>query len=566
MRPGPVPSDLVVIPAPAPSLWEDRQWSFRSLKIPGGTVMRIPLLSESTPAEKRILKSFPTGEVVELPTVDSRRTVRAAVIRDLLLKTDLPLGAGAALRVIGAKITGRLDLEGVIIKVPIFLSKCVFDEPPCFSDAELFTLRLPGCVLPGLSAPGLRTKSDVELNGGFTCSGKVDLLGAQVGGLLRLSDATILNPGKEALVMSRASVASGLLAGGLHVDGQLRMISARIGGLLSLRHAVLSNPGQIALQAERLEVGESIFFQHDFTAEGRVVLQNSTIGGGVDAESANFNAPGMTCLNMIRSNVGRNIGLSGAKFKGNVRLNGATVAGRVSFVNTEFVPEQNAELSLDNVRVPTVRLRYDVAPYSLTLRHAHFEVMEDDPQAWPDKLSLTGCSYSTLDSATETTVAQRLSWLARSDDGYRPQPYEQLIAAYRANGEEQQARRVALEKQRLRRRTLSWPGRVLGLALEFTVGYGYRVWLAAVWLLAFLVAGTVTFTIWPAQPTGTGHIPAFQPFVFSLDLLLPIVNLGQADNWQAEGAVRWFAWGLILAGWGLTTAVAAGITRVLNRT
>ena len=106
---------------------------------------------------------------------------------------------------------------------------------------------------------------------------------------------------------------------------------------------------------------------------------------------------------------------------------------------------------------------------------------------------------------------------------------------------------------------------MLGLALDFTVGYGYRVWLAAVWLCAFLVAGTIVFTVWPAQPSGTGHIPPFQPFVFSLNLLLPIVNLGQTDNWQAQGALRWFAWALILVGWGLTTAVAAGVTRVLNR-
>jgi hypothetical protein len=532
----------------------------------GGDVMAIDLVSDSTPAERHILKSFPSGEIVELQGVDGRCTVRAAVIKDLLLKTDLTLGSGAALRVIGAKITGRLDLEGTVIKVPIFLSKCVFDEPPCFRDAEVLTLRLPGCVVPGLSAGGLRAKSDVELHDGFTCNGALDLLGAQMGGLLRLSDATVNHPGQDALVLSRASVASSLLAGRLHVDGQVRMISTRIDGLLSLRSAVLSNPGQVALQAERIEVGESVFFQQNFTADGRVILQNSKIGGGIDGASASFSAPpGVTCLNMIRISVGRNIGLPQAKFEGNVRLDGATVAGRISFTDTEFVSGQNPELCLDNVKVPVVRLRYAVAPHLLTLRHAHFEVVEDDPRTWPEKLILTGCTYNSLDSATETTVDQRLSWLTRSDDGYKPQPYEQLIAAYRADGEEQQARRVALEKERRRRGTLGWPGRVLGLTLEFTVGYGYRVWLAAVWLFAFLVAGTVVFTIWPALPSGTGHIPPFQPFVFSLNLLLPIVNLGQTDNWQAQGALRWFAWGLILAGWGLTTAVAAGVARVLNR-
>ena len=231
---------------------EDSTGSLRSIEMRGGEFMAIDLL----PAERHVLRSFPSGEIADLTKVRSGRTIQAAVIKELLLKTDVPPGSGAALRIVGAKITGRLDLEGIIVRVlspaqmrvrgGALLQRCGGADP---SAAD--------CVVPGLSAGGLRAKGDVELNDGFTCNGALNLLGAQVGGALRLSDAVIRHQGEHAaLVLSRASVASSLLAGGLHVAGEVRMISTRIDGLLNSRGATLSNPGQIALEAERLDVGE----------------------------------------------------------------------------------------------------------------------------------------------------------------------------------------------------------------------------------------------------------------------------------------------------------------------
>ena len=53
-------------------------------------------------------------------------------------------------------------------------------------------------------------------------------------------------------------------------------------------------------------------------------------------------------------------------------------------------------------------------------------------------------------------------------------------------------------KQRHRRGTLNLPGRVAGRLLDVTVGYGYRPWLAAVWLVLLQTAGTVAFA--PDRP------------------------------------------------------------------
>lgn len=54
---------------------------------------------------------------------------------------------------------------------------------------------------------------------------------------------------------------------------------------------------------------------------------------------------------------------------------------------------------------------------------------------------------------------------------------------------------------------------------------------------------------------------------YTLDLLIPIGGLGQRNSWYWESTpAQWLAYALIAAGWLLTTAVVAGVTRQLNRT
>lgn len=123
-----------------------------------------------------------------------------------------------------------------------------------------------------------------------------------------------------------------------------------------------------------------------------------------------------------------------------------------------------------------------------------------------------------------------------------------------------------MELQRRRRRTLAPPARLGGHLLDLTVGYGYRTWLAGLWLVLFVAVGSVVFTAWPAERIETGKGPPFQAVLYTLDLLLPIVDLGQEKAWRSSGATQWFASALILLGWCLATAVIAGFTRVFTRT
>lgn len=197
------------------------------------------------------------------------------------------------------------------------------------------------------------------------------------------------------------------------------------------------------------------------------------------------------------------------------------------------------------------------------LSNARVGTLDDDPAVWSRRIWLNGFTYDSI-QGRRAPVTERLQWLRRDTLGYRPQPYEQLAAFYRRSGRDEDARQVLLAKQRHRRTTLHAPGRIFGQLLDWTVGYGYRPWLAAVWLAA-LATGTAVLATHPPHVIPGGPAPPFNPFTYTLDLLIPIGAFGLRTAFTPAGAAQWLADALIAAGWILATAVIAGITRTIRR-
>jgi len=161
----------------------------------------------------------------------------------------------------------------------------------------------------------------------------------------------------------------------------------------------------------------------------------------------------------------------------------------------------------------------------------------------------------------------RLRWLARDPDGHQPQPYQQLAAHYAAIGQPAQALAVMHERERIQRRTMTPFGRAWSLLQDITVGYGYKPWRAMTWLALLVVTGSLVYHFAPPPPFPSGivPIPHFNSVIYTVDLLLPVVDLGQKHAFNPAGAEQWLSYLLIAAGWVLVTTIAAGAARVLSR-
>jgi hypothetical protein len=100
---------------------------------------------------------------------------------------------------------------------------------------------------------------------------------------------------------------------------------------------------------------------------------------------------------------------------------------------------------------------------------------------------------------------------------------------------------------------------------DATVGYGFRPTRAMAWLVTLLVIGTSVYGLHHPHPIEPGKSPDFHAAVYTLDLLLPIIDFGQEKAFNPHGWYLWLAYLLITTGWILATTVITGVTRAVSR-
>ncbi|MFD0687444.1 hypothetical protein [Actinomadura fibrosa] len=428
-----------------------------------------------------------------------------------------------------------------------------------------------------LNAPGADALAAARLTVGhdrfcrdLSVEGEVRLPGARISGRLDLNQAHLTNPGATALTADRLTVEDGVLGERLTANGQVRLPNAHVGGTLVLAGAHLTNPGGQALNADGLAADGDVHATDGFTAEGEIRLVGARIGGLLSFEAATLLNPGRRALYAFRLSTGGGLHCrAGFKAEGELLLAGARIDGYLDLSDSTLTKPGRQALDLEGTTaVALVLLPRHRPDGGVNLANARVEIFEDDPATWPTSIHLRGFTYDSLGPRSDKAdVRTRVGWLARDPGGYAPQLYDQLAAAYRRAGDEQAAGKVAIAKQWRRRAVLNPAGKVANWLLYLTVGYGYRTWLAAIWLVGLLALGTWIFTAaYPHDLTRVDtRAPHFNALGYTLDVLLPIADLGQQKAWRAHGAAMYWSWAFTTAGWVLTTAVVAGLTGLLKR-
>ncbi|MEV8535908.1 membrane-associated oxidoreductase [Streptomyces sp. NPDC051211] len=488
-------------------------------------------ITDLTPAERRVWEAFPRGEGVDFrqsPDEDSEdgaawgpdRTVRAEVLRTLLVSGPAEDGQVPGLKLYGARISGKLDLKYAVVDHPIRLRGCWFERKPMMYGAQLRAVVLGDSTLPGLTAATVRVEVVLRLS---CCriNGPVRLAGAKIAGGLFLQGA-VIRPGslpdeadEPPLQLNHADIGTDIIAHGLTVHGQLRINGATVAGQINLDRARLINPGDVALHAETLSVGTDLRGSR-LEAEGMINLTGARIPGQLVLSRARLANPGNVAL----------------------RASSATIG--------EFWLRKCA--TIDGI---------------VNLRRSQLDMLYAEPDVWPPVVRMDGLTYRVLHPTLP--AEERLPLLEREEDGYLPYAYEQLAAAYRTVGDEAAARTVQFAKLRRHRHTLPRHTRSWGLLQDATVGYGFRPMRAAGWLVALLLVGSVAYALKHPRPLKAGEAPDFNPVFYTLDLMLPIIGFGQEQAFAPAGWQQWLSYLLIVTGWILATTTAAGVSRSLRR-
>ena len=475
----------------------------------------------------------------------------------------------------------------------------------------------------GLLAEGMRVGGEVFLREGFTTDGAVRLLGADITGDLSCRAARLgRDHDGNALIADRIRVGGEVhLYKGFTAGGAVLLDGADISGDLCFSGAQLTginNDGN-ALVADGMKAGRDVLFdraagsdeadQLSFTAAGAVRLARADITGQLSFSGAQLTGTDHDGNALAADGMRAGAGVlldEGFTTAGTVSLNSAR-AGQLVLNPARLVgaDEITFDFTATEAQIAGVLRWAPDGQFSgqVNLEDAHVGELEDTwtptgAQAhgyWPlaGRLRLNGFSYGGLG---EASVQQRLEWIRSQYEGekpavFAPQPYEELAAMYRQAGQDTEAREVAIARRRDLRKygNLNWYRTFGNGFLDKTIRYGYQTWRAGLGLAAVFVAFLVLSLIGQHQhvivPTGsikgldpvptatrcTSDYPCFYPLGYTVDTVIPIINVRQADYWGPDGNAPygwlWVAggWGATAAGWALATLLIAGYTGLVRQ-
>ena len=517
--------------------------------------------------ERALWSAFPRGERVDLTGRRSSagRSVRSEVIAALLLGAVAP-GPGqlAALRLDGARVTGALRLGHAAVTVPVRLGFCEFGAAVDLTAARTRDVDLTGSRLAGLLASRAQVEGDLTLD---ECdfAGQAVLAGASVTGALQLRGCRISHPGQAALLGSRLAVGGDLIAADCAVDGEVDLGGSRTGGIILLSGAVIRNEGGRALDVSNATVGARFLARDGFRAYGETRVVQTRIGADLNFRGALLENPGGDALIAYGVQTGGSVVLAdGFTARGRVLLSRASIGTSLRLDAARLVNPGGDAIRCQNAQGQTLCLEGGLETDGVAdFGFSQFALLRDDPACWPRQLRLKGLAYQAIERPL--AAAERVRWLRRDADGFVPQSYETLAAVYRSRGDDAGARMVLLCRERERRGNLPWRRRAWSWLQEVSIGYGYRPLRAAAWLAGFVALGTLAFGLHHPPPLPGAPHPAFNPLIYTIDLLVPLVDLGMRNAFDPQGPQRWLAYLLIATGWILVTTIAAGIARVLRR-
>lgn len=505
---------------------------------------RFPDLSE---VERRLVTGIAAELRVDLSDGDASRQdpsktveweaqqlVRAMVLRWLLTNAkSMETTPVTGIDLHYALVDGDFSLMHTKIERPLRFIHCRFGTVRMYY-SEVAFLSLAGSVVDKLDATGGRVATDLLLNNKFKSNGSVLLQGMEIGQDLNCNNAEITPKQGMALVASFCRVHGSVnLGDGFKATGPVNLMRSRIDGDVDCSGGEFSSgikdaSGDVkealdyALALDGAKIGGGLLLREGFAANGEVRLLSAEIKGQLSCRGGTFRELAK----------GHAFTADGAQLAGTLWL-GAAVEGKQK---TNF----HGSVQLQSCDVLEVAC---------------------NPEAFGDgaRGNLDGLRYKRLhflnaknvSRAPDSKLCER--WLTfATQSGFARQPFSQLASVLRASGDDELADEVMLHMHRIRHRQLTgfW-NRTKSWLFDLVLGYGYRPRYCLGLLGGLLLAGTLIFAL--ARDAGVlverpqlvvtqggnaalaseGRKPAtFNAFIFSLESLVPVADLGQKKRWE----------------------------------
>jgi hypothetical protein len=434
-------------------------------------------------------------------------------------------------QIMGGWIDGNLDLGCCNLPNDLNVKNSTINGNVLIEDTKCKGLYLSGSKIKSLEGARIVTKGSIHLDRFFCAKGKVCFVGAKIYGSLLFSQG-FFQPDPD-----------------------------------------IHNNNIVAIQCDGAFISGSCFFNKKFHAIGGIRLNGVKIDGNLECDEGRFYNKGHKAL----------------------ICDGAVIAGTFSI---EKIVEFDGIMSFVNMSVGA--FIDDNTNYHIKKGHIY-----------------DGFRYEMFAGGSLTDAISRIIWLDNQREShlttdFRPQPWKYLIRTLRRMGHAAEADEVAIAFQDRRR----WAGKLTGLLhplhylFGLLAGYGYRpmrllMVMMCVWLGSGIIYQNAAENGWfaptnphlfqheryaPCRPENGGNwvtcdvktppeYTTFNALAYSLDLILPLVELQQDKDWapivgKSEGAevewtfgalVRLVMWFEILFGWVASLLLVAVLTGLTNR-
>lgn len=427
----------------------------------------MPLKDYDKPAEKALIAFCRAGLGLQISNVrptkgNDENTIRAGLIRELLLGTEDCKLPAQGLHIWGAWIDEHLSLTGEAVPVPLGLLNCTLTKDVILQDCTLSGLYLTGTRLPAMLAQRLRCSSSLHLRDGFEASGPVDLGGAKIAGDLDCNGDKFLAK-DVALRFDTITVgASMLLRNDFEAKGKVDRSGANITGQLDCARSKFTTK-PVALHCDTITVGANVCLSDGFAVQGEVNLAGAKIGGQLACRDGKFWAEpeALTCY---ATTVGVDAVLSGGfEARGKVKLTRAEIAGNLDMSGAKLAKG----LIASGMRLRDGFFWRGVQGDGITVEliDAQVGTLHDPSGSWDPvkKLCLSSFRYDRIDS--DMDVQERLDWLAKHGDTVSrltPAPYVQLANVLRQQGFAREAAQVLILRED-KQRAVEWDAAITGM-------------------------------------------------------------------------------------------------------
>jgi len=474
-------------------------------------------------------------------------------------------------RIMGAKVDGQVSAEGATF----------FVESDDAINAHSLACR--GWFMDG-----------AEVSGAFTINS------AKIDGQVNAEDATFSVESGDA-INAHSMACRGWFMDRAKVHGRFWIASAKVDGQVVANEATFSVESGHAINAQAMKCEG--WFMRGATCHGVTFLHSATVGAGFVMDNATLQScPGESrALDLTRARIDGFIRFFGeAAIEGALVLDHARVEGEAVLCPISPTGGRSNRLALSARHLTISRLvmpREGMAGV-VDLRDARIGTLVDHCDGWPrpvergltplgNRMLLDGLIYDRIDDLrggssndNRSVVEDRIRWLLsqpREDivDHFKPQPWQQLAKVMRAAGYIDEAREVEIEARNRYRwsKGAKWPDKLFGFLAYHLSHYGRSPVVSLSWSLGIVLACTLIFHN-VAQPqqqwdpraadtfapdvevfspiyTGTankGAYPEFNALAYSLDVFVPILDLGMEEFWRPNTA-HWS--GSFPTGWAL---------------